>query len=192
MGISIKGTRKTMNVAAECAACEQVQVDRVEQLGMSVLFNLHLPFSLTLPQKTGQDKLVICHVWWLKFIRQSSLVFPECFCLFAFETGSYQVAHACLKLEILLPYTHEYRKLWQGTVPGFILPVDFQSTSFELSNLDKQSEGTEKCLGISFDQRNAWPTVIYQPGKMIWPFPLKKSQLYIVTCYDSLQPSVQK
>lgn len=57
MGISLKGTRKTMNVAAEWAACEQVQVDGVEQLGKSVLFNLHLPFSLTLPRKTGQDKL---------------------------------------------------------------------------------------------------------------------------------------
>lgn len=57
MGISIKGTRKTMNVAAEWAACEQVQVDGVEQLRKSELFNLHLPFPLTLAQKTGQNKL---------------------------------------------------------------------------------------------------------------------------------------
>lgn len=183
MGISIKGTRKTMNVAAEWAACGQVQVDGGERLGKSVLFNLHLPFPLTLAQKTGQDKLgYMPHIVAKNYMAN----IPECFCLFAFETGSYQVAHACLKLEILLPYTHEYRKLWQGTVPGFILHVDFQSTSFDLGNLDNQSKGREKCLGISFDQQNAWPIVIYQPGTMTWPFPLRKSQLYIVTCNDSL------
>lgn len=95
MGISIKGTRKTMNVAVEWTACEQVQVDGVEQLRKSVLFNLHLPFPLTLAQKTGQDKLgYMPHIVAKNYMAKLtglSLVF---FCLFAFETGSYQVAHA--------------------------------------------------------------------------------------------------
>jgi uncharacterized membrane protein YozB (DUF420 family) len=78
----------------------------------SVLVSFHLPFPLALAHNTSQGKLHAAYGG-LKLPSKAYWFILNIFVLlfvFAFETGYYQVAHACLKLKILLLNTLKYRK----------------------------------------------------------------------------------